>query len=461
MEIIQCKLFMITKPTKKHSYILYFILGALLRVIFPDIYTAYYQNYQNEQQDKNLSYLVTQKYCEIIRNIISALFLGFAHFYYKIRSQDKNVKNSYNDNSQKSSYNQNYVSSQDKNIKNSYNDNSQKSSHKQKYESNRNSKMIIIFLIISTIDIICQMLIPLKYILEDKIFKNNIIDLEDYHLYFLMVFDIFARYMFSRMILKTYFYAHHKLSFILCIIGLVPISILDIYYKCQIGNHENGRFDLLFITVISIKLILYSLEDIMNKVAFRSLSILPCTLIFYNGLVQLCYIIIISLLLFFFELINIKYIDFKFQILYASFFIPFDIIRHLYLIKVIDKFSAQYMVILKISERVAIFAYIKLAYILELKIDIVKNFGEGENYLYLVYQIAGFLLLLISSLIHNEFIIINIPFLKAKTEYFLNKDAYNEKNTSCYTDTYFSESINEDDTVTNIYDEINGSDISS
>ena len=63
----------------------------------------------------------------------------------------------------------------------------------------------------------------------------------------------------------------------------------------------------------------------------------------------------------------------------------------------------------------------------------------------------GFVLLLIASLIHNEFIIINTPKLKEKTEYYLNKDADNEQNSSCYSDTYFSESKEEPDTK--IYDD--------
>ena len=444
MEIIQCKFFMITKPIRKHSYIFFFLFGALFRVLIPDIFIKYYydldykENIIKQLKNENLlSYLLTQKFMEITRNIISALSLGFPHFYYKIRNKDEynNKKLKLYDNIRKS----NLI----------YNNNDNK--------SNSLSNTIKIILIIATLDIVCQILIPSKYIFEDKFYNHKITYLEDYHLYCLLLFDIFGRYIFSRLILKTYFYAHHKLSIILCIIGLSPIFFSDFYIKCSIRHADEGNvFDSIFIVVISIQLILYSLEDIMNKVAFRKLSILPSTLIFYNGIAQLVYFIIITILLFYFELININYINYKDEIIYTILFLPFNILRNLYLVKVIDTFSAQHMTILKISERAIIFIYTKIAYKLELK----ENQFKDKKELSLAIQSFGFALLLLSSLIHNEILIINIPFLKEKTEYYLDKDAGNEQISSCYTgtDTLFSESI--DDSETKIYDDLNGSDIS-
>ena len=58
------------------------------------------------------------------------------------------------------------------------------------------------------------------------------------------------------------------------------------------------KINFLFVIISSVQLILYSFEDIMNKVAFRTLYILPNTLIFFKGLFQVIYFGIISAFLF-------------------------------------------------------------------------------------------------------------------------------------------------------------------
>ena len=181
-----------------------------------------------------------------------------------------------------------------------------------------------------------------------------------------MFFDIFARYIFSRLILKTYFYIHQTLSFILSIIGLIPITIVDILVKILPDKDSDNKYSLLFIVIVSIQLILYSFEDIMNKVAFRALSILPYTLIFYNGLFMLGYFVIISIFFISFNLIDFhEDFSFKFTILNSLCYLPFNIIRNYYLIKVIDTFSAQYMALLRVTESIIIFCYFKIVKLCE------------------------------------------------------------------------------------------------
>ena len=64
-----------------------------------------------------------------------------------------------------------------------------------------------------------------------------------------------------------------------------------------------GNYNILYIIIIGLKYILYSLEDIINKVAFTTIYIEPKTLIFYKGLFQLIlYFPIISLLFFILDL---------------------------------------------------------------------------------------------------------------------------------------------------------------
>ena len=422
MEVIQCKFIMIPKLTGKRWYFFMFILGIILRVLALDLVPLFHPT---PEQKKTLNYLLTQKYFEIARNIGSSLILGLPHFYYKLMNKSdykKKKLQTYNPQRVMFIYNE---------------------------QKSRTPNMLKIILVISSVDIICQLLLPIKYIIEDKIIRTEINYTPYYHLYSLLFFDIFARYFFSRLILKTYFYIHHKLSFLLNLIGLIPIAIVDILVK--FNEEKEYYFNLLFVLVNSLQLILYSFEDIMNKVAFLSLSILPCTLIFYSGLFQLCYFIIISVpfFIFYYDKNNIDlFFEFKSFICFA----PFDIIRRVYLIKVIDKFSAQHMTLLKVSEAICIYIYMNIAEQLNL-----RNKVFCLTYWHYIIQGIGFIFLLISTLIHNEIIIINHPKLKAKTEYYLGKDADNEQNSSFYSDTFFTESK---DSASNLYDDLTGSDMS-
>ena len=418
MEVIKCKFILISKLTNKHKYFLYFLLGSLFRVVIPDILKA---KYDKENIDNNsLNYLLTQKYIEIMRNIISDLFLGFFVCFDRIKNKDEKHKR--------------YIQiKKTKSLKINYIFNVQ---------SSRFPLTLKYIFLISVIDIISQILIPLKFIIEYNIpCFTTILNTEPLHFYILLFFDIFARYFFSRWLLKTYFYAHHKFSFLLNIIGLFFIGIVDLGYKSMIlydGDESNKKkFDLLFISTLSIQIILYSFEDIMNKVAFIRLAILPSTLLFYNGLFLLFYFLLISLLFFKFDLYDFKN-DFNliYEIKYSIFFIPFNILRNYNILNVIDKFSAQHMTFLRVSEAIIIFIYVKIAIFYEWR----NKKSDYPDY-FIIVQSIGFVFLFVSTLIHNEIIIINHPILKAKTQYYLDKDADREQIFSYYSDTCLTDSI--------------------
>jgi len=452
MKVIKCKCFMISKLTNKHKYFAFFLLGSLFRVLFPDLLYEYKKDKighlkpKPENREKYLFYLLTQKYIEIIRNIISALFLGFFHCFYRVKNIDESKKRQMQ----------------------TYNTNSQKINYIFKAESSRVPITLKYIFLISFVDIICQMLIPLKFILEYKFSFKNILSTEPSRLYILLFFDIFARYIFSRWLLKTYFYAHHKFSFFLNFLGLILIGIVDLTTKFHFVYNDyvdldEDNFDLLYIGILSIQLILYSFEDIMNKIAFRRLAILPSTLLFYNGIFLFAYFIIISLFYFICKAYNFldggigDYLLYELQ--YSIIYIPFNILRNYNILNVIDKFSAAHMTFLRVSETVIIFFY-------NIIIDIFyddntnKDNNNTDNYWRMPLQFIGFILLFVSTLIHNEIIIINHPKLKAKTEYYLDKDADREQISSFYSDTFFTDSKDESESHSNLYDDLTGSDIS-
>ena len=430
MEVITCKFFIIPKLMKKHIYLLLFLLGSLFKILIPDILIKL-RDKKDEAEYKDLKYLLTKKYFEIIRNVLSCLILGIPHLLNKMRNKDEEYKNMEQ---------QAFITNEQK-INFIYNDN----------EKSRIPIMLKIIFIIASVDVFCQLAVPIKFIIEDKILDNEILNADPNNLYFLLFFDIFARYFFSRWILRTYFYIHHYLSFLLNLIGLILISFVDISVKIF---GDNSKYNFLFVAIISVQLIMYSFEDIMNKVAFRALSILPYTLIFYNGLFQLGYFIIISILFFSFKLNDFTDINWQFEIQYSICFIPFNILRNYYLVEVIDKFSAQHMALLRVTECSIIFIYNKIA------CDVStpeSNEFVLERYQFII-QCIGFFFLIMSSLIHNEIIIINHPKLKAKTQVYLDKDADKEQNASINSDTCISSTLT--NSQTNLYDDLTGSDMS-
>ena len=426
MEIIKCKFILITKPTKKYLYFFLFLLGSFLRIFIPDLIIKpqgkkYLESNENTQEILILKSNITQRYFDLIRNIGCDTLFGIFFLIHKIRNKDEPKKNkmqTYNTSNQKAYF--------------IFND-----------ESSRIPTTYKIIFIISIVDIICQLLIPAYYIIEYSFFKGKpVVKIDPSKLYCLLLFDIFARYLFSRWILKTYFYNHHYLSFILSSIGLIGITIADINYSIQF----NTNF-MVFIIIAAIQLILYSFEDIMNKVAFRTLYILPNTLIFYKGLIQLIYLGIISAFLFGFHFHRLSN-NYRDELKYFVSFGAFNILRTYYLVKVIDKFSAQHMTILKVFEYIILFTYQSFR-------DKDKNIDTS-----FFLQIIGFSFLTIASLIHNELIIINHPKLKAKTEYYLDKDADKEQYSSFCSDTLFTDSKDSSNSVTNLYSDLTGSDMS-
>ena len=148
----------------------------------------------------------------------------------------------------------------------------------------------IIFLI-SFIDFLCQLCFYFgchtnKDIINDQEKKWHNID----YLYSFLVIDIIARYLFSILILKTNFYFHHYLSFLIDIIILLILFIIDIIYKMN-------EYNLYFLILSFFQYVLYSLEDIINKIALIKLFIHPESLLFYKGLYSLIYFSIFTLFL--------------------------------------------------------------------------------------------------------------------------------------------------------------------
>ena len=124
-------------------------------------------------------------------------------------------------------------------------------------------------------------------------------------------------------------------------------------------------------------------------------------------------------------------IEFNINLLYGIitrlFFIIVNLFRSVYLVKVIDFFSSQHISFLKVLETIFLFIYYSLDRLYK---ENNEEYSEIDNYFHFdtkinidLIEINACLILLFSSLIHNEIIIINCYKLKKNTKYFLSIEA--------------------------------------
>ena len=415
--ITNCFCVLIPKLTYKYTYFIWFLLGALLRKAVPDILGLLIlgpiknngnddggQNYNENEISPPL-----ESYLDILLNITSDLLTGIFLLIFKNSERKSNATDkSYPRNSLKI----NFI----------FND-----------ETRRAPRFYKLIALISFIDLICQSVFLIKNIIITKYYSySKEKELNPSYLYSLLIVDISARYFFSRFILNTFFYAHHKLSFILILFALPILAFIDVKQIIEYSfNNELLFRNLLVVCLAVITYILYSFEDIMDKVALETLFIIPNSLLFYKGLFQLVPFVIITIVCRLCNLINfnIKSINkIEKKLLIKASFIPFNILRNIHLVKVIDRFSAQHISHLRILENLMVFIFV-LVYDNFFDDNFIDKNEEKLKWKAIYYILGGFalLILLLSSLIHNEIIIINCQVFREKTHYFLGKDAIKEQ----------------------------------
>ena len=415
MKIKKFYCILIPELTKKYWLFIFFLIGSLFRKMIPSLLS----DYAFEINKKNIEFKEERReiYFDIVCNVLSDLLTGILHcIAEKNRLKHKRNNNSINTNKERIS-----TDKKDLQIKFIFNE---EQTHKAYF-----FKMIFI---ISLIDFTCQLLffgncIIRKYDYFNDSKKDNVLRNPE-HLYSFLVIDIVSRYIFSSLILKTYFYSHHYLSFFLNFIGLSILLIVDIKFKI-------GEYNLIYKIMIILQYILYSLEDIINKVALINLFINPETLLFYKGLFSLAYLFILTLSLFIFDKINLPTLNGTFfaNIFCRLYFVIFNIIRSVYLVKVIDFFSSQHISFLRVLETILLFFFYKIdSSHKKEELDKHPDINLFDNYfhlpaLYDLIEIGAFLILLFSALIHNEIIILKCKRYKMHTIYFLNIEADKEQ----------------------------------
>ena len=253
-------------------------------------------------------------------------------------------------------------------------------------------KSLIYLSIIAFIDFLAQ------FCLFIFAFKNAE-PIEEKKLYFTVLFDIITRYIFSIIFLKSYFYNYHYFALIITCIGFIFLIIKNIFVDLK-GIEGNQIF---YLILYLFNILIYSLEDVFNKICLKQSLLRPYELMFYKALIQI--IMVIPLFIYVLSTQNLKeFLHYIFvdtndltsgYIWYRLVFIFCNILRTWSLLTVIEIIDANCLSILKSFEFAVLFIFI---YII---------FTHDDDSILILCGIIATIISIIGTMIHNELIIIN------------------------------------------------------
>lgn len=376
------------KLESKHLHIIIFVISSLLRKVIPTLLeNSDFFNINNQER-----YFKEKCYFDMVTNFIGDILVGVYILIKLIRNKDKNKVTT---------------------------------SEGAKTKKNMLKKFFIYLPIIALIDIMAQLCLFLfSYI--DK--KGSILGMDkdpntkviyEQDLFFVVAIDIVCRYIFSRIFLKSYFYKHHYFSMIFNFIAFVPLIVINLKDIFSNQNNKNMEYGLIIVYLILyiIMTILYSLEDVFNKIALNKLLLRPYELMFYKAVFQIIGIIIVSIVIIqddnFNSYIkdNLSDIHLLGRLFYRLCFIVCNIFRTISLITIIEVINPNHLSILKSTEFIALFIFIMIWSFVDIKKEKITPIN-------IIFESISFLFLLIGSLIHNEMIIINKWGLYECTDYY-------------------------------------------
>ena len=209
------------------------------------------------------------------------------------------------------------------------------------------------------------------------------------------IFYIFTTSLLSRFFLSSYFYRHHFVSLVLNIICLIINAIIEIRYLKNVYN----IIQYIINVVIAIS---YSFASIFQKYLLKYLT--PYAAMFYTGSVQILYLVILFIPLYFIErngeniFANFRemFDGYKIILLNIAYFIIFGS-HNLITLIVIDKFSPNDYGLLMMIQTMIDKSYEYAS----------KPETFTDNIFISICQIIIFIFLIIGICIHNEIIVIN------------------------------------------------------
>lgn len=422
------RLFIFPKWEEKVKYLIIFITCSLMRRLIPRIIECF-PFAKLENQDFKIN-----SYFDLLSNFIADFSVGIVILVKKLKKKVSNLRNSFTVTTQEG----------------------------ERTVQNMKKIFFYLFLLIAVIDIIAQFcLFIFSYIdTQGTVLKDEkFIKEED--LYFVVFIDIISRYFFSKFFLKGHFYPHHIFAILITCVGFIPfivINIISIIRGYNNGNSTQERNIIIYLGLYIFMTILYSLEDVINKICLNKLIIKPYELMFYKAVFQIVFVVSLGLYmilkenLFEFITTNITGLIILGRILYRLSFIISNIFRTWSLITIIQLVSPNHLSVLKSSEFAILFIILPIfKFIKSIFFDDSSEFNlDTYN---VSFGIACCIISIIGSAIHNEIIIINKWGLYECTDYyksevkasnnnmedFLGTESKNDEN-----DSLFGESVSQD-----------------
>ena len=213
-------------------------------------------------------------------------------------------------------------------------------------------------------------------------------------------FEIIMRYIFSIFILKTKVYKHHLWSIYAIIIGFILIVPFDIMQFIS-EKDKNTVYSFIFIGISSLRSIFYPLLGTLIKTIYRDYYILPENLLFLMGIIESILIIIITLILFFFNVLKFEFTFTFWNVFMSIIYTLISFIRQYIVAKIIYLFSSQSVSFLIISKSIAV----GIKGIIDFFQSEEKN--KVEFSFALIFGIISIFIIIMGTLVYDEIVIVN------------------------------------------------------
>ena len=279
----------------------------------------------------------------------------------------------------------------------------------KKIRARRKLKLIIIISVFEFLALYIN--VSYNIIIESTDIKINKVNMNSF-----ILFNIIIKYLLSFLILHTPVYKHHYLSLAINLIFLLLLVISDIL------TIKGNEYFYVLMRIICVSL--YSFEDTFAKVLLSSVSISPYIILLYRGILVNFLALLYSIVFIFVEIPDKKgkksCVFSRFWKVYDNklnifLWIIFSLVQYLHSLNIfliIDKFSLIHFAVATIME-----------FFGALLISIIYNEIKLK---YFFIKIAIYLVLIVSALIYNEFIILNFCGFQKYTQLFLQKEAKKE-----------------------------------
>ena len=215
--------------------------------------------------------------------------------------------------------------------------------------------------------------------------------------------DIIMRYIFSVFILKVVVFKHRIFSMITIGIGFAILITNDILLMaCDDSSNYNIAKTFLYTSITLIGGFTYPLEDTFEKQIFSKEYLYPANLQFYRGIAETILISIITPILYFSFQVKVEFNSSNLEAVIPTIIICTlaAFVKAYITLKIIYHYSSQSVSFLRISQSFG-------GSITRIIVFFQNGIGDEWKIIFILLEIISIIIILFSSLIYDEIIIIN------------------------------------------------------